>query len=46
MTIELIEGGGFSQLKHVVKTIGHNKDVDIEFATVLAPLLGHPNKNR
>ncbi|ANA80151.1 DUF2577 domain-containing protein [Paenibacillus glucanolyticus] len=40
MTIELIEGGGFSQLKHVVKTIGHNKDVDIEFATVLAPLPG------
>ncbi|MGG4344351.1 DUF2577 family protein [Paenibacillus lautus] len=38
MTIELIEGGGFSQLKHVVKTIGHNRDVDIEFATVLSPL--------
>ncbi|EGG35209.1 DUF2577 family protein [Paenibacillus sp. HGF5] len=36
--IEQIEGGGFSQLKHVIKAIGHNRDVDIEFATVLAPL--------
>ncbi|MEC0253613.1 DUF2577 family protein [Paenibacillus lautus] len=36
--IEQIEGGGFSKLKHVIKTLGYNKDVDIEFATVLAPL--------
>ena len=37
MPIEQIEGRGISQLKHVVKALGHNRDVDIEFATVKAP---------
>ncbi|SMF91204.1 Protein of unknown function [Paenibacillus uliginis N3/975] len=34
----LIEGGPVSQFKALVREIGHNKDVDIEFATILAPL--------
>lgn len=34
----LIEGGGISHFKAIIKDIGYNKDVDIEFATVLAPL--------
>lgn len=38
MTVEQIEGDGISQLKHIIKRLGHNRDVDIEFATVLAPL--------
>jgi len=36
MAAELIEGNGYSQLKSIVKQIGYNKDVDIEFATVIA----------
>lgn len=33
------EGGhGTSRLRHVIKQLGYNKDVDIEFATVTAPL--------
>lgn len=35
---QLIEGGPISQLKALIKSIGYNKDVDIEFATVLSPL--------
>lgn len=34
MKPELIEGGGVSQFKAVIKALGHNRDVDIEFATV------------
>lgn len=34
MEPELIEGNGFSQFKAMVKSVGHNRDVDIEFATV------------
>ncbi|KKO54533.1 hypothetical protein XI25_06950 [Paenibacillus sp. DMB20] len=34
MKPELIEGNGFSQFKAVVKAVGYNRDVDIEFATV------------
>ncbi|MGF7045678.1 hypothetical protein J2T13_000138 [Paenibacillus sp. DS2015] len=35
--IELIDGGGVSQLKSVVKQLTYVKSADIEFATVLAP---------
>lgn len=35
--VELIEGGGVSQLKSVVKQLTYVKSADIEFATVLAP---------
>lgn len=38
MSAELIEGGGVSQFRHVVRQLGYNKDVDIEFGTVTAPL--------
>jgi hypothetical protein len=31
---QLIEGSGISQFKALVQTLGYNKDVDIEFATV------------
>ena len=34
MKTELIEGGGFSQFAAAVRALGHNRDVDIEFATV------------
>ncbi|CAM2950775.1 DUF2577 domain-containing protein [Paenibacillus sediminis] len=37
MAHQLIEGNGFSQLKDIVKKVGYNKDVDIEFATVTSP---------
>jgi hypothetical protein len=33
---QLIEGSGISQFKALVQTLGYNKDVDIEFATVTA----------
>lgn len=33
---QLIEGSGISQFKALIKDIGYNKDVDIEFATVTA----------
>ncbi|WP_054955053.1 DUF2577 domain-containing protein [Paenibacillus dakarensis] len=36
MKPELIEGGGYSQFKAMVKALGHNRDVDIEFATVVS----------
>lgn len=37
--IEPFDGGsGSSRLRHVIKQIGYNKDVDIEFATITAPL--------
>ncbi|MBT2761864.1 DUF2577 family protein [Paenibacillus sp. ISL-20] len=35
---QIIEGGAVSQLKALIKAIGYNKNVDIEFATVLSPL--------
>ncbi|WP_433943601.1 DUF2577 domain-containing protein [Paenibacillus sp. SN-8-1] len=35
--IEIIEGAGGSQLRSVIKQLGYNKDVDIEFGTVTAP---------
>ncbi|SDW22052.1 DUF2577 domain-containing protein [Paenibacillus sp. PDC88] len=35
---EIIEGSGFAKLSGVIKTLGYNKDVDIELATVIAPL--------
>lgn len=38
MPVEMIEGSGRSKLRHVIREIGYNKDVDVEFATVLAPL--------
>lgn len=38
MPVEMIEGAGRSKLRHVIRELGYNKDVDIEFATVLAPL--------
>lgn len=38
MTIELSEGAGRSRLRHVIRDLGYNKDVDIEFATILARL--------
>lgn len=38
MAPELIEGNGFSQFKAMVKSVGHNRDVDIEFATVTSAL--------
>ena len=40
MKPEIVEGGGFSQFNAAVKALGHNRDVDIEFATVTsaAPL--------
>lgn len=34
---ELIEGSGVSQLKDIIKKVGYNKDVDVEFATVTTP---------
>lgn len=40
MAVEMIEGAGRSKLRHVIRELGYNKDVDIEFATVLAPLPG------
>lgn len=36
--MQLIEGGGVSQLRDIVKQLGYNKDVDIELGTVIAPL--------
>lgn len=33
---QLIEGSGISQFKALIQTLGYNKDVDIEFATVTA----------
>lgn len=37
MGYKLIEGSGRAQLRDVIKQIGYNKDVDIEYATVIAP---------
>lgn len=37
MPVEMIEGEGRSKLRHVIRELGYNKDVDIEFATVLSP---------
>lgn len=37
MAHELIEGSGISQLRDIIGKIGYNKDVDIEYATVIAP---------
>lgn len=36
--MQLIEGGGVSQLRDVIRQLGYNKDVDIELGTVIAPL--------
>ncbi|MEC0370054.1 DUF2577 domain-containing protein [Paenibacillus chibensis] len=36
MAVELIEGSSVSQLRGLIKQVGYNKDVDIEFATVTA----------
>ncbi|NUU74243.1 DUF2577 family protein [Paenibacillus xylanilyticus] len=36
--MQLIEGGGVSQLRGIVKQLGYNKDVDIEMGTITAPL--------
>ncbi|KAF6658859.1 DUF2577 domain-containing protein [Paenibacillus polymyxa] len=35
--IERIDGGGVSQFRDVIKQLGHNVEVDIEYATILAP---------
>lgn len=35
--IERIDGGGVSQLIDVIKQLGYNVEVDIEYATILAP---------
>lgn len=35
--IKLIEGNGVSQFRDVIKQLGHNVEVDIEYATILAP---------
>ena len=34
MPIERIEGAPISRLRHAISALGHNRDVDIEFATV------------
>lgn len=36
MQIELPEGSGATKLRHVIKALGYNKDVDIEYGTVTA----------
>ncbi|WP_339274471.1 DUF2577 family protein [Paenibacillus sp. FSL W8-0426] len=36
--MQLIEGGPVSKLRDVIRLLGYNKDVDIEFGTVIAPL--------
>lgn len=36
--LETIDGGGVSKLRDIVKQLGYNKDVDVEFGTVTAPL--------
>ncbi|MMZ56043.1 hypothetical protein D1872_179210 [compost metagenome] len=35
--IKLIEGGGVSQFRDVIKQLGFNVEVDIEYATIIAP---------
>ncbi|MDN4069711.1 DUF2577 domain-containing protein [Paenibacillus vini] len=35
---EYIGHSGAAKLRHVIKQLGYNKDVDVEFATILAPL--------
>ncbi|EHS56847.1 DUF2577 family protein [Paenibacillus kribbensis] len=35
--IKLIDGGGVSQFRDVIKQLGHNVEVNIEYATILAP---------
>lgn len=35
--IKLTEGNGISQFRDVIKQLGHNVEVDIEYATILAP---------
>ncbi|MDY8021711.1 DUF2577 domain-containing protein [Paenibacillus polymyxa] len=35
--IKLIEGNGMSQFRDVIKQLGHNVEVDIEYATIIAP---------
>ncbi|MGP0579203.1 DUF2577 domain-containing protein [Paenibacillus peoriae] len=35
--IERIDGGGVSQFRDVIKQLGHNVEVDIEYATIIAP---------
>ncbi|WP_342415359.1 DUF2577 domain-containing protein [Paenibacillus sp. FSL R10-2782] len=35
--IKLIEGNGVSQFRDVIKQLGHNVEVDIEYATITAP---------
>lgn len=35
---EYIGNSGAARLRHVIRQLGYNKDVDIEFATILAPL--------
>ncbi|URJ51263.1 DUF2577 domain-containing protein [Paenibacillus polymyxa] len=35
--IKLIEGSGVSQFRDVIKQIGYNVEVDIEYATIIAP---------
>lgn len=36
--MQLIEGGGVSKLRDIIRQLGYNKDVDIEVGTVTAPL--------
>lgn len=38
MALETIDGGGVSKLRDIVRQLGYNKDVDVEFGTVIAPL--------
>ncbi|MEK3776842.1 DUF2577 domain-containing protein [Paenibacillus sp. FSL K6-4396] len=38
MALETIDGGGVSKLRDVIRQLGYNKDLDIEFGTVIAPL--------
>ncbi|MGG1644148.1 DUF2577 domain-containing protein [Paenibacillus sp. NRS-1782] len=35
--IKLIQGNGVSQFRDVIKQLGHNVEVDIEYATIIAP---------
>lgn len=35
---EVVEGSGFAKLGGVIKSLGYNKDIDIEYATVISPL--------
>ncbi|WP_046214787.1 DUF2577 family protein [Paenibacillus wulumuqiensis] len=39
MAIEKIDGGPVSQFRDLIKQVGHNRDTDVEFGTVL---VGYP----